>query len=135
MSPAPIAFAPPLPSRGLGERLVERYVDWRRKRRWIAELHEAAALGRLDDVLDDIGLTHEQLDRLIDAPADAGQQFETLAAMAHIDLHHLPPETLREAMWTCVNCACREACKRWLDTGEWRDSEDSRCPNAALFRQ
>ena len=119
----------PPPSPGVAERVR----DWRRRRRWIKEMANAAALGRLDDILDDAALTRAELDLLMQGPGDAGRQFETLAAMASLNLDHLSPEVRREAMWKCAGCTCRAACKRWLRTGVWRGAP-MRCPNAALLR-
>lgn len=134
IGPAEIAVAAPLPARGFAARLTERLRLWRRQRRWISEMASVAALGRLDDTLNDVGITRAELDALIDGPADAGGQFETLAEAARIDLHRLDPAVLREAMWVCARCASRTPCRRWLRTGVWRDGSDMRCPNAALLR-
>jgi uncharacterized protein YjiS (DUF1127 family) len=131
---AAISVTAPQPARGLAARLAERLRLWRQRRRWIGEMASAAALGGLDDTLNDVGITRAELGVMIEAPADAGRQFETFAEMARIDLHHLDPAVLREAMWVCTSCECREPCKRWLRTGVWKASGDQRCPNAALFR-
>ena len=133
MNLAAIAVATPLPSRSLTARLTERWRGWRQRRRWIGEMAAAAQFGRLDDMLDDVALTRAELGVLIDAPADAGAQFETFAEMAQVDLHSLDPAVLREAHWVCTRCESRTPCKRWLRTGVWRDGADMRCPNAALF--
>ncbi len=125
----------PLPAHGAAARLAERWRLWRERRRWIGEMRDAAALGRLEGLLHDIGITHAELDFLIDGPADAGRQFEQLAAAEHVDLSGLAPEVLRDAMWKCIRCSCREPCKRWLESGIWDYEGDPRCPNAALLRQ
>ena len=132
-SPAEFAFTAPPATPGFTARLAERWRLWREHRRWIAEMANAATLGNLDDTLHDIGMTRAELATLIEAPPDAGRQFETMAEMAQIDLHHLDPAVLREAMWVCSRCECRAPCKRWLETGVWRGGADTRCPNAALF--
>jgi uncharacterized protein YjiS (DUF1127 family) len=131
--PAAIAVAAPLPSRNLTARFTERLRLWRQRRRWMSEMADAAQLGRLDDTLNDVGITRAELGALIEAPADAGRQFETLAEMAQIDLRRLSPAVLREALWVCTRCESRAPCQRWLRTGVWRDGADMRCPNAALF--
>lgn len=134
MHPADIAVSPPLPAHGFAGRIAEHYRLWRERRRWIGEMANAASLGRLDDVLNDVGLTRAELDLIAEGPVDAGRQFETLAGLAEADLPSFSPAVLREAMWKCTRCAHREACQRWLRTGEWHAGEDMRCPNAALFR-
>lgn len=118
----------------MAAQLADRWRLWRQRRRWIAEMQQAAALGRLDDLLHDVGITHAELDALIDAPADAGRQFELLAEMEHADLRQFPPEVRREAEWACIRCDCRAACKRWLNRGVWDYQGDPRCPNAGLLR-
>lgn len=123
----------PISSPGVAARLFKRWQLWRQRRRWIAEMTEAAALGRLDEILTDIGMTHADLKLLIDAPVDAGQQFEQLAEMEHGELTGLDPSQLREATLICARCECREPCKRWLRTGVWDGDGDQRCPNAALI--
>lgn len=134
LDPDAIAFAPAPAAPGLAARLAERWRYWRERRRWVGEMTDAGALGHLDDILYDVGITRAELDVLIDGPADLGRQLETFAAMAQIDLRLLDPAVLREAMWKCTRCQCRVPCKRWLRTGIWRDGGDMRCPNAALFR-
>lgn len=131
--PIELYVDPPLPPRHLAKRCTERFRLWRRKRRWMAEMADAAALGRLDDILNDIGMTHAELEELMAAPADSGRQFEIMAEMEGLDLDKLPSHVLREAMWQCTRCPFRAPCKRWLRTGEWRHQGDSRCPNAALL--
>ncbi len=133
MNPAEFAVAAPLPTHGFAARVAERLRLWRERRRWIGEMANAASLGSLDDTLHDVGMTRAELGTLIAAPPDAGRQFETLAEMARIDLHHLDSAVLREAMWVCSRCECRTPCKRWLATGIWRGGDDTRCPNAALL--
>jgi uncharacterized protein YjiS (DUF1127 family) len=133
--PATTVLSPIRPPRGVTARLAERFRWWRRRRRWIGEMANAAALGRPGGTLDDVGITRAELDFLIKAPLDAGRQFETLAAAVQADLRRLRPEVLREAMWVCARCASRVPCKRWLRTGTWNYSGDPRCPNAALLHR
>ncbi len=129
----PVEARAPAPS--LAARLAARFRLWRRRRRWLAEMSEAAALGRLDDMLNDMSLTRAELGTLVDAPADAGTQFETFARLADVDLRELDPAVLREAIWKCTRCDCRTACKLWLRTGVWKHAGDQRCPNAELLRR
>ena len=134
MEPSVSAFSEaPVVAPGLTARIAERWRLWRHRRRWISEMRDAAALGRLDDLLQDVGMTRGELDLLIEVPLDAGQQFETLAEMEKVELSAIPPDELREAHWNCVRCDCREPCKRWLATGVWEHEGDSRCPNADLL--
>jgi uncharacterized protein YjiS (DUF1127 family) len=121
------------PSSNFAARCAERFQAWRKKRRWVSEMSNAAALGRLDNILEDVGMTRAELDELAAAPADAGRQFEKMAAIEGLDLDTLPAHAVREAMWKCTRCASRKECKRWLRTGVWQYDGDPRCPNAALF--
>ncbi|MGE0258950.1 MAG: DUF6455 family protein [Alphaproteobacteria bacterium] len=133
--PAILNFDPPVPPNHFIARCAERFRGWRRKRRFIGEMRKAAALGRLDAVLADLGLSRAELDELITAPADAGREFEIMARMEGLDPDRLRPEVLRDAMRKCTRCEGRDACKHWLRTGVWRHDGDPRCPNAGLFRR
>lgn len=135
MTAEPFVFLPPLSRAGIAARVAEYWRLWRQRRRWLAEMRNAAALGRLDEVLGDVGITRADLDYLAAAPADAGRQFEELAAIEHGDLRMLAPRVRREAGWTCLRCGSRAACKRWLHSGVWQRDGDPRCPNAALLRR
>lgn len=129
----PVPQSAGYPARSLTGRVVEHVRLWRERRRWIGEMANAAAFGRLDDVLTDVGLNRAELGYLMDGPVDAGRQFEVFARMEGLDIHRLPTGVLREAVRTCAHCHCRTACKRWLRTGVWKHDGDSRCPNAALL--
>lgn len=135
MDPDPITFCDPPTSAHLTARFAERLRLWRERRRWVRELRNAASLDRLDTLLNDTELTRADLDLLVAGPLDAGRQFETLATMAEANLQACPPAELHDALWRCVHCQCRAACKTWLRDGAWRGDGDSRCPNAALLRR
>lgn len=130
-----IAVAAPLPPIGFATRLALNLRLWREKRRWIAEMRHAAGLGRLNDILSDVGLSRGDLDTLIDAPVDAGHQFETYATMAQVNLRDLDPAKLREAEWACIRCPHADPCRRWLREGVWDNADDPRCPNAAFMKR
>ena len=132
---ASMGFDAVSPLGGLRARVTERFRLWRERRRWIAGMANAAAAGRLDGVLHDVGITRADLDALADGPVDAGRPFERLAELERVDLRKVSPAVLREAEWVCTRCACREDCGRWLRTGVWDHAGDSRCPNAALLWQ
>ena len=113
--------------------LAERFHYWRERRRWIAEMTRAAALGHAGSILSDLGLNRAQLDVLMTGPVDAGRQFEPMAKAAGASLDAVPPAVLRDAEWSCTVCEHRRACAHWLRSGEWTDG-DTRCPNADLLR-
>jgi uncharacterized protein YjiS (DUF1127 family) len=115
-------------------RVGERLRLWWERRRWIGEMRDASALGRFGDVLKDTGISRADLGEMIEAPADAGRQFEALAEVEGVDVRQFPPEVLHEAIRVCIRCAYRGPCKRWLATGVWAYGEEARCPNTALLR-
>jgi hypothetical protein len=125
---------PPVRSSRFAARCIERFRAARRKRYWRREMAKAAALGSLGEILADLGMTRGELKELMAEPANAGLQFEKLAAMLANDCERLSPGAVHEAMQVCARCECRAACKRWLQTGVWRYDGDPRCPNAALLR-
>ena len=67
--------------------------------------------------------------------ACADPPFETMAETAGIDTSELDPAVLREAREICARCACRKACRSWLQTGVFDYDGDPRCPNAALLHR
>jgi Family of unknown function (DUF6455) len=134
LDPEAISFAPPPTGPGLAARITEHWRLWRQHRRWVGEIADAASLGRLDGILNDVSMTRAELDLLIAGPADAGRQLDQMAAAEGADLRRLRPEDLRQASWTCIHCEKRAPCKRWLRCGIWDGKGDPRCPNAALLR-
>jgi len=129
-----IGFAAATPTRAW-LLLIQRVRSQRRKRRWVGEIKNAVQSGRLDNVLNDVGITCAELELIVNAPTDAGTQFETFSEMAHTALGRLDPGARRQAAWVCIHCRRRVACKRWLRAGVWRgDGSDMPCPNGALFR-
>lgn len=133
MTSIPVYVPPSQPLTELFARLTDWFGYWRERRRWIAEMRNIAALGRLDDVLADIGLNRAQLGVLMTGPVDAGRQLDAMAAAAGTDLDAIPPAVLRDAQWTCTLCESRSACAHWLRSGEWSGG-DPRCPNADLLQ-
>ncbi len=132
-SPTGTDVSAPSPPPSLSARFAERLRLWFERRRWLGEMANASALGRFDEVIKDAGMSRADLDVMIDAPSDAGRQFEALAEAEGIDLQELDPEVLREAIAVCVRCQYRAPCKRWLRTGIWTYGKEPRCPNAALL--
>lgn len=132
---AGFAAASPMAEFSLWRRVMERVHGWRRKQRWIGELKNAVQLGRLDDTLNNVGITRAELELIVNAPNDAGNEFGTFAELAHTAFGRLDPAARRQAAWVCIHCRRRIACKRWLRTGVWRgDGSEMLCPNAGLFR-
>ena len=125
---------PPIPPSNLAASCAERFRGWRRKRRWMREMAKAATLGRLDEILADVGMTRAELEELMTEPDAAGLQFEKMARMLGIGPEQLPAGMVNTAVHVCMRCESRAACKRWLQSGKWHYEGDPRCPNAALLR-
>lgn len=125
---------PPIPPGHFAAHCAERFRAWRRKRRWMREMAKAVALGRLDEILADVGMTRAELEELMTEPEAAGLQFEKMAAMLGIDSKQFPAGAVNSAVHACIRCECRAACKRWLRIGTWHYDGDPRCPNAGLLR-
>ncbi len=77
-SPAGTDAPSPSPT-PLSARLAGRLRLWFERRRWLGELADAGELDRFDEVIKDAGMSRADLGEMIDAPADAGLQFEALA--------------------------------------------------------
>ena len=125
---------PPIPPSRFAASCLARLRGWRRKRRWAREMANAAALGRLDEILADVGMTRTEWEELMTEPEPAGLQFESMTDMLGVRREKLPPAVVHDAMRVCGRCECQSACKRWLSTGRWAYDGDPRCPNAKLLR-
>ncbi len=134
-SPAAASLPASSPVPSFRARVLERLRLWFERRRWIGELRGACALSRFEALLEDAALSRADVGALIEAPADAGRQFEALAAALGVDVSRFHPQVLREAVRVCVRCQHRGPCKRRLRAGGAIEGEGWRCPNAALFER
>lgn len=109
---------------------LSRWIDNARKTRQLKrEVAQLAAMGSLDAVLGDVGLSRSQLGPVIAHGVQSGNQLDRMLARLGLDAAQLAPETRRDMTWTCLNCPDKRACRRWL---AGRDTYDfhSFCPNA-----
>ncbi len=137
MDPDPITFCDPVPPLHLAARLALRLRLWHERRRWMREMRAAAALSRLDDVLNDVELD----------PRRTRRSWSTVRPMPDGSWRPWP-------RWPGSICAVatRRPCARppgnapaattarrasaWLRDGIWRGGGgDTRCPNAGLLLQ
>lgn len=112
-------------------RTISHFVDERRKRRELQrELAQLAAMGSLDAVLADIGLTRSQIEPLIAGCSGSKELLDQMLARLGIDAAQLPGETLRDMTWTCTTCPDKRKCREWMFSIEETDFR-AFCPNAA----
>lgn len=112
-------------------RTLSHFVDGRRKRRQLEhEFEQLAAMGSLDAVLADIGLTRSQIEPLIAGSTGSRELLDQMLARLDIDAAQLPVESLREMTWTCTTCPDKHHCRRWMSDIEETDFH-AFCPNAA----
>lgn len=90
-------------------------------------------LNALDDrSIVDIGIAREQIPAITSAYPDAPQLLRRM-----MDRIGVAPEPLlrdagmrRDLAWTCVACACRSQCRRWLNAPMPADAYRAFCANA-----
>lgn len=112
-------------------RTVSHFVEGRRKRRQLErEFEQLAAMGSLDAVLADIGLTRSQIEPLLAGSAGSRELLDRMLARLGIDVAQLPVESLREMTWTCTTCPDKHYCRRWMADVDATDFH-AFCPNAA----
>lgn len=111
-------------------RTIAHFVDGRRKRRQLErELEQLAAMGALDAVLADMGLTRSQIEPLVAGSAGSKELLDQMLVRLGIDAAQLPVESLREMTWTCTTCPDKHYCRRWMADLKATDYH-AFCPNA-----
>lgn len=113
------------------KREIGRLFRGERKRRHLErELAQLAAMGELDAVLADVGLVRSQAEPLIAGSADTNYRLDKMLDRLGIDVARLPIESLRDMVWTCMNCGGKRHCRQWLSDSKGPDFH-SFCSNAA----
>jgi uncharacterized protein YjiS (DUF1127 family) len=112
-----------------GRTVTHFFVGMRKRRRLRRELDHLAAMGSLDAVLADIGLSRSQIESLIAGCAESGEELHRMLARLGVDPARLPIESLRDMTWTCTSCPDKAKCREWL-AGVDRPQYRSFCPNA-----
>ena len=115
--------------RDFSRTVVDFVEGMQRRRRLRRELAQLAAMGSLDAVLADIGLSRSQIDSLIAGCDGSGEQLEQMLRRLGIDAAQLPVDSLRDMTWTCTQCPDKAKCREWLASAEKPDYR-SFCPNA-----
>ncbi len=112
--------------------------------RFICDLREAFAFGNelaeldrrgsLKVILDDLGLSLSDIQRMARGYPEAGWRLPEMAAHLKLDLDNLDPRTLYALKQTCALCDAHRHCRRWLATATANamDYKDF-CPNAELL--
>ena len=106
------------------------FVDGRRRRGQLQrEIAQLAAMGSLDAVLADVGLTRSQIEPLIAGCAGSAELLDAMLAKLGIDPADLAIESLRDMTWNCTTCPDKGQCRESLAGAEEADFHKF-CPNA-----
>ncbi len=112
---------------------IKRFVsDWRRRSAFRHEIAQLDHSGNLDSILDDLGLSRWEVDRVVRGYPEADRLLPNMAKRRGIDLDKLEPHTLFELRHTCALCGEHRACRRFL-AAEGEEGEAGFCPNRARF--
>ncbi len=105
--------------------------DWIARDRMRSELESLAAIGELDAVLAEAGLSRSDVPLLLAHDLDETAGLEQMAQRLGIS-----PEKLaaaagpRDLQWRCLNCEARKPCDRWLADHASAEEAPRFCPNA-----
>ena len=111
---------------------IKRFVfDWRRRSAFRQEIAQLDNSGNLDAILDDLGLSRWEIDKVVRGYPEADRLLPNMASCRGIDLGKLEPHTLFELRHACALCEAHRACRRFLAEGG--EGEASFCPNRARF--
>jgi len=110
---------------------VSDFLDRSALREELADLDRRCGL---DTVLQDLGLTLPEMERIVRGYPEAGRLEHAMAQRLGIELETLDPKTQYAMSQTCAMCQAHRRCRRWLATtgAENVDYKDF-CPNAELF--
>jgi len=112
---------------------IKRYLaDFGRRAAFRAELAELDRNGYLDRMLDDLGLTRWEVNRIAKSYPEAERLLANMAYRHNILLQDLDARSLYALRHTCMLCSAHRICRRWLQHGENSDFKKF-CPNAGTF--
>ncbi len=99
-----------------------------------AELAELDRRGGLDAVLEDIGITRPEMEKIVGGHPISGRLLSAMAKRLGVDIEKLNPRTRYELGRSCALCSTRRRCRHWLDEASVTSTEyEEFCPNAALL--
>jgi hypothetical protein len=111
--------------------LVRRYLDDAAMRRELrAEFAELG--GDLDRVLAEIGLTHDELDTLIQNAPRSRMLMQSMLRRLGLEkrLAMVAPQLVRNIERHCAMCGSQRECADWMAKGAPGDAYRRFCPNA-----
>ena len=111
---------------------IKRLVsDWRRRSAFRQEIAQLDNSGNLDAILDDLGLSRWEVDKVARGYPEADRLLPNMANRRGIDLGKLDSHTVFELRHICALCDSHRACRRFLAGGG--HGEASFCPNRGRF--
>jgi hypothetical protein len=97
------------------------------------DIAQLERIGRLEAILEDIGPTRWEMNKIVRGYPAAERLLPTMAYRQDIEPEVLDARTLYALRHTCSLCDEHRACRRWLSNEKSAGQPDF-CPNAALFR-
>ncbi|HVA13275.1 MAG TPA: DUF6455 family protein [Stellaceae bacterium] len=112
---------------------IKRFIsDFIRRHAFREEIAQLERAGSLDTILDDLGMTRWEMNRIARNYPEADRLLPTMAYHRGVDLEKLDPHSLYALRHECSLCDAHRACRRWLSGGA-TTADVSFCPNAKLF--
>ncbi len=105
--------------------------DWRRRSAFRQEIAQLERAGLLDVVLDDLGMTRWEMDKVARGYPEAERLLPNMAERRGVTLQALDAHTLFALRHTCAVCNAHRACRRWMARGA--TGEAAFCPNSDLL--
>jgi len=110
------------------------FSDYMKRSALRAELADLDRRGGLDAVLEDIGITRPEMEKIVGGHPVSGRLLASMAKRLGVDLEKLNPRTRYELGRSCSLCSSHRHCRHWLDeAGATSTDYEEFCPNAALL--
>jgi hypothetical protein len=87
--------------------------------------------GTLDAILDDLGLSRWEMERIVRQYPEADQLLPTMAYHLGLDLDKIEPHTLYSLRHACSLCDAHRQCRHFLAQGKSESAPF--CPNTKVF--
>ena len=114
---------------------IKRFAaDFMRRGAFRSELAKLDRHGKLDTILEDIGITRAELNIMARGYPEADRLLPTMAYRLGIALDEIDAHSLHALKHTCVLCQSHRKCRRWLASGR-REGAERFCPNHPLLER
>lgn len=114
---------------------IARYFDDAAMRRELREELAGLGNGDLDRILADVGLSREDMEKVIDNAPRSRMLLQSMLHRLDLDrrLNLIAPEVSRMIERRCATCGNQKQCGDWMAKGAPGDAYKTFCPNAETF--